>query len=120
MSFLNEGVTGDRHLPLSLPSNRLRQQHIQHRTVEDQFFDWLGANRCTDNDTDFTIAFQNVHGLCSRQQSLESKLSELIDNMTSLHLSALCISEHHISLSDAPFLRIEDYLLFPLSPSYEC
>ena len=101
MSHLVANSIGDREQSQShRRTNPYYHQSTLHREMDPTFFDWIGGSQFLGAGKYFTVAFQNIHGLSSRQQSMESNVSELIDNLETLDVSALCISEHHAALSN--------------------
>ena len=79
---------------------KLRQQSLQPRTTDATYFDWQGATPRSLEESRFTVAFQNVHGLSTKDQPLESKTNELLDNMIDFGIDVLGLSEHHIAMTN--------------------
>ena len=100
MSSIRSSQNGDNQQKRMRKTLLHEQPSVGQRQVDDTFFDWKGDKDPTHEPDLFTIAFQNIHGITSRQQSLESKISELINNMPDLQISALCLSEHQLALSN--------------------
>ena len=80
-----------------MPRQTTIDPHNQSQHTE--YFDWKGPSMTLPQEST-SMAFQNVHGLHSKQQHMDDSLHEMVTYMETHNISLLGLSEHHIAMSN--------------------
>lgn len=111
MSIRNTRITEYFHTTRSTPTGLHTTNHCtqssgspnQHQDSQplNRLYDWICTSKSSHAESSIiSMAFQNVHGLHTRSQSLEESLADIITNMETFEVHVMGLSEHHLAISN--------------------